>query len=410
MRHLHRFSILAALYIAQGLPFGFFSQALPTLMREQGVDLQTIGMVSLLALPWALKFLWAPWLDKVSLISGGHRRGWILLANLLASVMLVILSFGDLSWWLGTGITALFITVFLLNLFAASQDISTDALAVENIPPASRGWANGIQVGGYRIGMVLGGGLILGWLHILEWQGAMLCMAALLVLSALPVLLWEREVAPVDKGDYIHAYKGLFQQHGIWLWLGLLVIYKMGDAFGTAMLRPMLVDLGATKLDIAWMLGTWGVVAGLTGAILGGALMSVLGRVHALAIFALLQALSIGAYAFLPSLDIHANSVFIICMIEHVTGGMATAAIFTVMMDYCRPTHSGLDYSLQSCVIIISGIVLGMLSGVSASVLGYEGHYAVAFGVGLIAVALIILQRKPIHRRSLQPATSPVTL
>lgn len=404
-----RFLILAFLYMAQGLPYGFFTQALPTMMREQGLDLALIGAASLLALPWALKFLWSPFLDQYSFLpsvfgKGAHRRSWILLANFLAASGLVVLSFADLDWWLGAGIYSLFAVVFCMNFFAASQDISTDALAVEGIRPQERGLANGIQVAGYRVGMVLGGGLILGWMTVLGWQGAMWAMAGLLVLSCLPVVFWQQEQSPTDHDSYVTAYKGLFGRKGIWLWLSILVIYKMGDAFGTAMLRPMLVDQGLTREDIAWMLGTWGVVAGLAGAVLGGLLVKPLGRYKALLIFAGLQALSIGAYGFIPYLDAKGKMVFALCMIEHITGGMATAALFTLMMDYCRPTHGGLDYSLQSCLIVISGLIAGGLSGVSAQALGFTIHYAVALGFGVLAVIWVKMQRKLIEDYAVKTA------
>ena len=408
-----RLLILAFLYMAQGLPYGFFTQALPTMMREQGLDLALIGAASLLALPWALKFLWSPFLDRYGFLPNlfgraAHRRSWILLANVLAASGLVVLSFAPLDWWMGAGIYSLFAVVFCMNFFAASQDISTDALAVEGIRPQERGLANGIQVAGYRVGMVLGGGLILGWMTVLGWQGAMWCMAALLVLSCWPVVFWQQEQSPTDHDSYMAAYKGLFSRSGIVFWLSILLLYKMGDAFGSAMLRPMLVDQGLGLADIAWLLGTWGVVAGLVGAVMGGVLVKYLGRYRSLLIFAVLHAACMGSFALIPALDwtiaSDQNWLFVLCMLEHIAGGMATAALFTLMMDYCRPTHGGLDYSLQSCLIIISGLLVGGLSGASAKATGYPMHYLIALGMGLLAVVWVRIQRALIERHAVSGA------
>ncbi len=122
--------ILLSLYVAQGLPIGFFTQAMPAIMRDAGVELKYIGLMSLLALPWALKIVWAPLLDRYAVGSMPLRKGWILLANGLAVTTVLALSFQPLEWWLGSGIVLTMILLFSLNVFAASQDISTDALAI----------------------------------------------------------------------------------------------------------------------------------------------------------------------------------------------------------------------------------------------------------------------------------------
>lgn len=383
--NLKSFSILIALYIAQGLPFGFFTQAMPAVMRQEGVDLKYIGLMSLLALPWALKFLWASILDHKTVLGMSHRKGWILLANLLAVGVVLCLATMPLPWWFGSGIVFLMVLILCMNLFAASQDISTDALAVESIPAERRGLANAIQVSGYRIGMVLGGGLILAWLPVMGWQKAMLVMAGLLFITSLSILFWSKESVSPTKQDTGQSIKGLLSRSGVWLWFAFLILYKAGDAFGTAMLKPMLVDKGYGLEDIALIIGTWGVVAGLVGALLGGLLVKPLGRMKALVLFALLQTVSLALYGLFAG-GVLPDSAFIwICVLEHVTGAMATIAIFTLMMDYCRESHAGLDYSFQSCLIVISGLLVGSMSGFSASALGYLTHFMLAAGLTFVA-------------------------
>jgi predicted MFS family arabinose efflux permease len=379
------FSILIALYVAQGLPFGFFTQAMPALMRQEGVDLKYIGLMSLLALPWALKFLWAPFLDGKSILGLSHRKGWILLANILAVCVVLCLAMMPLPWWLGSGIVWLMLLILCMNLFAASQDISTDALAVESIEPQKRGLANAVQVSGYRVGMVLGGGFILAWLPVLGWQWAMVVMAVLLLVSGLSVLFWQSESVPATTQTSGQSIKGLFARKGVWVWFGFLILYKAGDAFGTAMLKPMLIDRGYSLADIAWLLGTWGVMAGLVGAVVGGLLIKPLGRFKALVLFALLQCISLSLYG-LYAKGLIPESWFVgVCILEHVTGAMATIAIFTLMMDYCRESHAGLDYSFQSCLIVVGGLLMASFSGFSAQYLGYFLHFMLAASITLLA-------------------------
>ena len=124
---------LISLYMVQGLPHGFFGQAMPVMLREQGVDLRSIGLMSLVALPWALKFIWAPVLDRFTLIPGEYRRSWILAMNHTAVLVLAALSFLPLPWLIDDGILTIVIVLILVNLLTATQDIATDAMAVENL-------------------------------------------------------------------------------------------------------------------------------------------------------------------------------------------------------------------------------------------------------------------------------------
>ncbi|MFT6326440.1 MAG: MFS family permease [Crocinitomicaceae bacterium] len=394
--------ILLSLYIAQGLPFGFFTQAMPAIMRSEGVQLKYIGLMSLLALPWALKFLWAPFLDKYRFLSFPLRKGWILLANSLAVLSLLIFSTGDQSWWLNSGLVFTMLILLGLNIFAASQDISTDALAIETVPADKRGLLNGIQVSGYRIGMIIGGGAILAWLPVMGWQYAMWLIALLLVLASAPVLLMSNDtkVANASEADFgtdesiYSSWKGLFKRKGIWLWVGLLVLYKIGDSFGTAMLKPLMIDSGYQLQDVAIIMGTWGVSGGLIGAVIGALLVRPLGRYRALVVFALLQAVSLFLYGLYAQGFIPKDGFLILCIIEHITGAMATIGIFTVMMDYCREHHAGLDYSFQSCLIITSGLVAGSLSGFSVEAFGYFLHFSIAAALTLLGLVWVMIQRK----------------
>jgi len=181
MNRQTRLGLLMGLYFSQGLPFGFFVQSLPVLMREQNVSLESIGLTSLLAIPWALKCFWAPWIDRKTSGRLGARRSWIIPLQMLSALLLFALAWAEpsdsLSWILAG--------VFLINLLAATQDIATDALAVDILPHEERGLGNGIQVGAYRFGMILGGGVLLMWLDVLGWRWSFWLMSLMLILSSI---------------------------------------------------------------------------------------------------------------------------------------------------------------------------------------------------------------------------------
>jgi PAT family beta-lactamase induction signal transducer AmpG len=381
-----KLALLGSLYFSQGLPFGFFTQALPVLLRKQGHSLENVGLASLLALPWALKFLWAPVVDRYGSERFGRRKSWIVPLQLVAiGVLAALASATELP-----SLHVLFGVVFLLNLVAATQDIATDGLAVSMLSSSERGLANGVQVAGYRVGMVAGGGALLILYDDLGQAGIFLSMAALTALATLPIAITREPRTVVSKDEPANVVHFVRRQ-GAPRILGLLVAYKAGDAFATGMLRPFLADAGYTLSDIGWLLGTVGFVAGLLGALAGGALVNRLGRKRALLVFGAAQAMTVLGYAYLAAGQLSRGPLYAVCAAEHFAGGMATAALFTCMMDWCSREAAATDYTVQASAVVIATGAAGALSGFSAQHLGFAGHFALA--AALCLGSLVVVQR-----------------
>lgn len=390
-----KLGLLASLYFAQGLPFGFFTQALPVILREQGVSLAAIGFTAILALPWALKFLWAPYVDRYGSERFGRRRSWILPLQALGVLLLLVLAHFPPE----RGLAALLVAVALTNLVAATQDIATDGLAVDLLEPSERGYGNGVQVAGYRAGMIVGGGLILALLDLLGWRLACRLLALGLLLSSLPLLIGG-EPRPRDTPQaqpQLPSLWGTLRRPGFASWLVLLTVFKLGDALGGGMLRPFLVDLGHSKTEIGWLLGIGGFTTGLLGALAGGAGVSLLGRKRALLAFGLLQATGMGVYVFAALLKPGLWPLAFLVGYEHFVGGMATAALFTLMMDACDPKAAATDYTLQACVVVLATGGASGLSGVFAEQLGYAGLFGLA-AVLAVAGTLIFVRDPRVER------------
>lgn len=397
-RHVtYKLALLFCLYFSQGLPFGFFSHAVPTLLRSYGVELHVIGLISFLAFPWGLKFLWAPWVDRYHFPAIGQRKSWILPLQFAAILLLVVLScldptrFATGDWWW------LFVVLGLVNLVAATQDIATDGLAVQALQPSERGIANGMQVGGYRVGMVFGGGMVLVIIAALGWQPTFWLLGMLLLLATLPVL-WMREpvVTTHQERNRLPAWHVLWsfvRQRDMWRWLLVMMLYKVGDAFGSAMGKPLLVDLGLELDVIGWIGGGVGMGAGIAGAIAGGLWVQRLGRVKALIIFGILQSVGVLAYAWLATQAPVLEWVVAVNVLEHFAGGMATAALFTLMMDACRHAHAGTDYTVQASLQVGAVGIAHGLSGFSADWLGYSLHFVVAGGISLAVLLCVLFWR-----------------
>lgn len=391
---LFKLSLLACLYFSQGLPFGFFSHAVPALLRSYGVDLQVIGLVSLLALPWSLKFLWSPWVDRYGSRRFGQRKSWIIPLQFGAMLVLLALSQLDPEQLKNGTWLYFFLLLALANLLAATQDIATDGLAVQSLPPRERGLANGIQVGGYRVGMVFGGGLVLVILDRIGWQHCFELLALVLLLATIPVLLYREPVAvTVDEPQrhrpaHVVLWK-FVRQPGMTGWLALMMLYKVGDSFGSAMGKPLLVDLGWDLETIGWVGGGVGMGAGIAGAMVGGYLVQVIGRVRALVWFGVLQSLSLCGYAWLALVKPDIAGIVLVNGLEHFVGGMATAALFTLMMDACRHEQAGSDYAVQASLQVVVVGIGHAISGFSAQYLGYTTHFVLAALIGLAALLLV---------------------
>jgi PAT family beta-lactamase induction signal transducer AmpG len=408
-----KIGLLGALYFSQGLPFGFFTQALPVLMRKQGYSLGEVGLSSLLAIPWALKFLWAPLVDRRWNARIGRRKSWILPTQLLTAVVLIVLAVrpptGNMNLLLGA--------VFLVNLFAATQDIATDGLAVDMLNVAERGLANGIQVGGYRVGMIIGGGLLLMFLDRVGWETAFVGMGLLTALATLPALAMKERHSLQSSHSSSSTPSHFLRRPGAIEIVVLLVTYKFGDAFSTGMLRPFLADAGLPLSEIGKLLGTVGFVAGLLGALAGGALVNRVGRRSSLLGFGALQALTVAGYAYLAHEHMGRPLLYVLCAAEHFAGGMATAALFTCMMDWCGSAMSATDYTVQASAVVVATGIASSVSGFSAQALGYFNHFVVATvlaAAALVAVALLFPKPEPTEQISTvheegAPCASPST-
>ena len=402
MKTTGKLGLLSCLYLSQGLPFGFFTQALPAILRDEGVSLPAIGLTHLLVLPWALKFLWAPLVDRYSVPWLGQRRTWILSLQLAAAVAMVVLS----QFEPAGGVMPILVGFFVANLIAATQDIATDGLAVSLLDYHERGLGNGVQVAGYRVGMIVGGGVLLIIFDELGWSRTFLVMAMLLALATVPVWRYrERPGSTVAKDRGVLPMLWAFvRRPGATAWLLVLVVYKGFDVMATAMLRPMLVDAGLTMTDIGWMLGTAGFTAGLVGALAGGWALGKLGRRRGLITFGVLQAVAVAAYL-LPAYGIvEPTTLYTVAIVEHFAGGMATAALFTLMMDACRVETAGTDYTLQASVVVVATGIASAISGFLAESLGYAGLIALA---AMLCIAGVLLAARLTMRPSVRALLRP---
>lgn len=387
MTKFKKLTLLSSLYLAQGLPYGFFSTALPVFMRDAHLSLPQIGLANLLALPWALKFLWAPQVDRRRFRGFGLRKSWLLptqfgsiaLYALLASLPLKA---GDLSLILAGSLFA--------NLFAAAQDIATDATAVDVLTTSERGWANGIQVAGYRAGEIVGGMFLIMMFPFLGWTGVMLALAIISFACTLSVLLYREpadRVVPESKTPFIETVHFYMERGALW-WGLVLLLYKFGHAAASTMVRPWLRDAGYSFEAIGGVLGVGAFIAGFLGALCGGWLAVRASRARLLVVLGFVQVCGLACYLW-PALTEHSTlKILLATSADNFTSGLATTVLFTVMMDACSRDRSASDYTIQACTVVVSQMAAGVFSGYAAEALGYSTFFIFCAVIGACTLTL----------------------
>ncbi|MGB7385934.1 MAG: MFS transporter [Rhodococcus sp. (in: high G+C Gram-positive bacteria)] len=410
-------TLLGTLYFAQGVPFGFFTQALPVVLRESGYSLVQISAAGVLFLPWGLKFLWAPYVDRY-----GTRRRWLLTLQSAAAAIALALSFLDLS----STLQWLFLGIFVMNAVSATQDIATDGIAVRTLSVAQRGLGNGLQVGAYRIGMVCGGGVLLWLFSFAGWRALFVAMAALLLIATIPVWLMRGQLSAADAAgeqdadaagerDEVDAPARLaitwwyrLRRPGMFAFIALIIGFKFGNSMGSALVGPFLSDSGLTLGQIALVEGGVSSVAALGGAALGAWLSFRYGRRNALLVGGVSQTLSLGLYV-AASMGIGGFPLLVTANItEHVLGGAATVAVFALMMDASEKRFAGSDYTLIACAVVFAQGAAGLAAGVVGDLFGYTAMFGSALVLsGIGCAALIVALDRGVGPSGLREVVTP---
>ena len=300
--------ILLLLGFASGLPLALTSGTLQAWMTVENVDLKTIGIFSLVGQAYVFKFLWSPMMDRYTPSFLGRRRGWLVLTQLLLVVAIFGMGFMDPSkdlFWLAA-------LAVLIAFASASQDIVFDAYKTDLLPAEERGNGAAVSVLGYRLAMLVSGGLAL-WLadRYLGWQHMYWLMAALMLCGVLATLMAPEpensQPAPrTIEMAVVAPLKDFFGRNNAWLILLLIVMYKMGDAFAGSLSTTFLIrGVGFDAGEVGLVNKSLGLLATIVGALFGGMLMQRLSLFRALMLFGILQAVSNAGYWVLAVTDKH---------------------------------------------------------------------------------------------------------
>lgn len=390
---------IALMGFASGLPLLLTTSTLGYWLSRVGIDKTTIGLFALVGLPYALKFLWAPVLDRVTLpVLGpvlGRRRSWALAAQLALLGAIVGLGASDPasapSWTAAWALAVAFLS--------ATQDVAIDAYRIEVLDDDEQGAGAAVTQAGYRGGMLAAGAGAIALADFVPWSAVFAALAVAVGVGSLGVLIGpepERPggLAPPVPGEgalrraLLEPFREL-ARHPHWgPILVFAVLYKYGDAVAGVMANPFYVDLGFSGVEVASVTKVWSIVAFLPGVFAGGLLVAKLGLLRALFVGGVLQAATNLLFAWLAVRGHDLPFLAVAVGSDAFTGGLASAAFVAFLSSLSRGASTGTQYALLTSLMAAGRTALSSGSGWLADQLGWPGFWV---ATTLLAVPGLLL-------------------
>lgn len=387
-----KMAALLLLGFASGLPLLLIGSTLKTWMTLEKVDLGAIGWFSLASLPFSIKFLWSPFLDRFTLPFLGRRRGWLILTQIALILAIALLGFQQPK----QALQLVAINAIVIAFLSATQDIATDAYRTDVLTNLEMGAGAAVSTLGYRIGMIAAGSLALILADQMPWSLVYLIMAGMMAIGIFATLLApepQETSPPASLADAVILPLGeFFQRQGVLygvLILLFITLYKLGDALLSNMATPFLVTTGFTKTDIGAIQLGMGLIANIVGALLGGSILSKIGINRSLWVFGVLQAVSNLAYFFLSLVGKNYQAMVLAINIEQFCGGLGTTAFVAFLMSLCNQRFSATQYALLSSLMAVSRDILAAPGGEIAKNTGWSMFFLISIVAALPGLLLL---------------------
>ncbi len=390
-----KMAALLFLGFSSGLPLYLTSKTpLQAWLTKEHVSLSTIAAFSLVGLPYSLKFLWSPLLDRFVPPFLGRRRGWLVITQVAVLLAIAAMAFQKPS----EGLTFLAITAVIVAFFSASQDIVADAYRTDVLAEPERGPGASVFLLGYRVAILVTSSLTLYLADRMPWQTVYLLMSLLMLIGVVssilapepilryrpPQTLWDAVKLPLVE---------FFQRHGSLqavLILVFIVVYKLGDSLLKNVSTPFLLEKGLhfTQTDLAFPTGL-GIFAVIVGTLTGGALMTKIGVNRSLWIFAILQAIGNLSYFALAVVGKSFPLMLSAINIENFCAGLESAAFVAFLMSLCNQGFSATQYALLSSLQGFSRDILTAPAGAWAATTGWPLFFVITAIAALPGLLLL---------------------
>jgi MFS transporter, PAT family, beta-lactamase induction signal transducer AmpG len=394
-----RMAAVLILSFASGLPFNLTGFTVQAWLASAGLDIKTIGIFSLVGLPYLFKFLWAPLLDRYLPPILGRRRGWILIYQVCLTAAIAVMGFCSPT----KELYVLGVVAVLVASLSASQDIVIDAYRVDTIPVSERGLAAAAQSFGYRTAAMLAGAVLVLIAAHLGWRLAFLMVACLMAATTLGTM-WapEPEVPghpPRTLADAVwHPLRALFSQKGAWGFVALVLLYKVGDAFALSLYSAFMIKGVGFSLDELSIAGKVNMtVSSMIGVAFGGWVYMRWGTFKSMLIFGIGQALTNLLYVWLAVAGKKIWLLVLATSLDTGVGGMGLAAFVAFLVSLCSANFSATQYALLSALASVPSRVMGYVAGIVVSKIGWADFFVVTFLTAIPGIILLVTLRGPLN-------------
>lgn len=390
-----RMLVMLLLGFWSGLPIALTSGTLQAWLSDEGIDIKLIGIFSSVTLPYSLKFLWSPLLDRYApSFSGktflGRRRGWIFLSQVLLGFSIFGLGLGNPS----ENIQNIAYFALLVAFFSASQDVVVDAYRTELLTKEEFGPAVSVFVVGYRLAMLTSGAGALVLADYYPWESVYSLMAIIMALGILCTLFAPeptlKETPPKNIKDAVFLpLVDYFKMKGAFEMLVFIVLYKIGDVMAATLTTKFMLDVGFSKSEIGVVTKGFGLIATIVGGLLGGGLLLRLSMKQALIFFGVLQGVSTLCFSLLANVGKNDGVMAATIGIENLCGGLGNAAFLAFLMGLCNKRFTATQYALLTSLAAVTRTLAGVPTGYIVDTIGWSLFFVVCTVAAIPGILLV---------------------
>ena len=380
---------------ASGFPNQITESTLQAWLKDAGESNTTIGILTYVAIPYLLKFMWAPFLDRYPLPLFGRRRGWIFFAQIAIAACIALLAAQNPT----EALMPVVICAVAIVFFSATQDIVIDAYRTDIATPPERGLAAAANNLGYRASAWIAFAFSLVIADAFGWHAAFMILAGTMLVFTVATWLAPEPVyrsAPPSslRQSIVEPLKELLGAPGSIAIIALIMLFKLGDAFALKLYTPFLMDMGFSKTEIGLVAKAVFTTSAIIGAILGGIWMVKLGLLRSMLLFGLLQAISNLAYYALAITGKSCPLMITATAVDNIAGAMGNIASVALIMAVCDVRFSAFQYALLSTLALLPRYALGGPAGWLADNGGWTTYYVVSFLIALPGILLVWVLRE----------------
>lgn len=391
-----------------GIPLALTGGTLQAWLSTEKIDIKTIGLFSLVGLPYTWKFIWSPFMDRYMPPILGRRRGWLLIAQICLAASIAGLAFSDPI----SNITQLAFMAVCVAFFSSSQDIVIDAFRTETLQPHEYGAGSGVYILGYRLAMIVSGAVALSMSEFMSWKTVYLLMASAIGLGVIATLLSDEPESvrpPRTLGEaVVEPFKDFFLRPGSIEIMIFILLFKLDSSIASALMTSFFVEMKFARSDIGAIIKLFGMIATIVGALLGGMLIPKLGLKRALIVFGILQGATNLLFLMMAKFPYEygmreingvmtqvvegsgRTALAFTIAVENLAGGMGTAAFTAFLMSLCNRRFTVTQYALLTSLMAVPSKFIAAPTGYLQASVGWEQYFVISTLIAIPGILMLM--------------------